>query len=172
LLGPTPDVAAAAEAFRPAFAHLALLLQIPGVDIVERVAAEKGSALTELEGELLAERIGAARAWLDSYAPERARLVIQRDAVPAEVAELSADQRAYLAALAVAAATENPCSGDAWQALIFRVAAETELASGRAFGALYASFLGRSNGPRAGWLLASLEPAFAVERLRAAAAIG
>jgi lysyl-tRNA synthetase class I len=34
---------------------------------------------------------------------------------------------------------------------------------------LYAAFLGRTNGPRAGWLLASLEPVFVLERLRAAA---
>ena len=70
----------------------------------------------------------------------------------------------------MAAAAEKPASGDAWQALIFRVAAEAELASGRAFGALYAALLGRDNGPRAGWLLASLEPAFVLRRLREAAA--
>ena len=169
LLGPSPDVAAAATAFRPAFAHLALLLQIPGVDITARMEAEKGAHLTDVEQAILVERVGAARAWLESYAPERARLVIQRDAVPAEVAALGADQRAYLGALAAAAAAEAPDSGDAWQTLIFRVASETGLASGRAFGALYGAFLGRANGPRAGWLLASLEPAFVVERLRAAA---
>jgi lysyl-tRNA synthetase class 1 len=162
-------VTAAATAVRPAYAHLALLLQIPGTDIAERVEAEKGAPLTELETAVLKERVSSARAWLDSYAPERARLVIQRDAVPAEVAALGDDQRGYLGALAAAAATEKPGSGDAWQALIFRVASETGLASGRAFGALYAAFLGRTNGPRAGWLLASLEPAFVVERLRAAA---
>jgi len=169
LLGPAPDVAAAAAAFRPAFGHLALLLQIPGVNIEERMTAEKGSALTDLEQSVLAQRVASARAWLDSYAPERARLAVQHDAVPPAVADLGADQRIYLAALAVAAEGERPGSGDAWQALIFRVAGEVGLASGRAFGALYAAFLGRSNGPRAGWLLASLEPAFVGERLRAAA---
>jgi lysyl-tRNA synthetase class 1 len=169
LLGPTPDVEAQANAFRPAFAHLALLLQIPGVEIEERVTAEKGAPLNELERSVLAERVAAARAWLESYAPERARLVIRRDAVPDEVRDLGDDQRAYLAALATAAETDKPGSGDAWQGLIFRVASEIELPSGRAFGALYAAFLGRANGPRAGWLLASLESAFVVERLRAAA---
>ena len=169
LLGPSPDVAQAAAAFRPAFAHLALLLQIPGVDIADHMAAEKGAPLTEFEEALLAERIAAARAWLESYAPERARLEIKRDAVPEEVANLDEAQRGYLAALAAAAATEKPGSGEAWQTLIYRVASGTGLASGRAFGALYAAFLGRANGPRAGWLLASLDPAFAVERLRAAA---
>ncbi len=167
--GEAPDVAAAAAAFRPAFAHLALLLQIPGVDIGERMEAEKGGPLTELETAILDERTASARAWLDSYAPERARLVIQHDAVPDEVAALEGAQRGYLGALAAAAGAESPRSGDAWQALIFRIAGETELPSGKAFGALYAAFLGRTNGPRAGWLLASLEPAFVVERLRAAA---
>jgi lysyl-tRNA synthetase, class I len=171
LLGPSPDVTAAAEAFRPAFGHLALLLQIPGVDIAQRMEAEKGAPLTEMESALLAERVASARAWLDSYAPERVRLAVRHDAVPPEVAALDDAQRAYLAALAIAAVSEKPRSGDAWQAIIFRVAAETELASGHAFGALYAAFLGRSNGPRAGWLLAGLEPAFVVERLRAAAAL-
>jgi lysyl-tRNA synthetase class 1 len=169
LLGPDPDVSAAATAFRPPFGHLALLLQIPGTDIDARMAAEKGAPLTELEAAVLAERTAAARAWLESYAPERARLAIQRDAVPAQVAALDDDQRAYLAALAKAAAGDTPASGDAWQTLIFRVAAEADLASGRAFGALYAAFIGRNNGPRAGWLLAGLEPAFVVERLHAAA---
>jgi lysyl-tRNA synthetase, class I len=170
LLGPSPDVAAAANAFRPAFAHLALLLQIPGVEIAERMEAEKGAPLTELESAILVERTAAARAWLDSYAPERARLAIRSDAVPDETAKLDPAQKAWLAALAAAAESEKPVSGSAWQTLIFRVASETGLPSGKAFGALYAAFLGRDNGPRAGWLLASLERAFVVERLRAAAA--
>ena len=39
---------------------------------------------------------------------------------------------------------------------------------GPAFAAIYLAFLGRPNGPRAGWLLASLEPGFVVARLREA----
>jgi lysyl-tRNA synthetase class 1 len=162
-------VAEEATAFRPAFGHLALLLQIPGVDIRARMEAEKGAPLTQLETAVLAERTASARAWLDSYAPERARLVIRHDAVPDEVAALDEPQRAYLGSLATAAEAESPRSGDAWQTLIFRTATAAELPAGRAFGALYAAFLGRNNGPRAGWLLASLEPVFVVERLRAAA---
>jgi lysyl-tRNA synthetase class I len=47
---------------------------------------------------------------------------------------------------------------------------EQGLPNGRAFAALYAAFLGRTNGPRAGWLLASLDPVFVTKRLRDAAA--
>ncbi len=83
LVDPDADVAAEAAAYRPAFSHLALLEQIPGVDVLERVTAEKGAPLTPRELEVLDERRAAARAWLTSYAPERARLTVQRDALPA-----------------------------------------------------------------------------------------
>ena len=63
--------------------------------------------------------------------------------------------------------TRRP-SGDAWQASIFAVAAEDEVPGRRAFEAIYRAFLGRTNGPRAGWLLASLDPVFVRERAREA----
>ena len=171
LVEPDADVAAEAAAYRPAFSHLALLEQIPGVDVVERVTAEKGSPLTPRETALLDERRRAARAWLASYAPDAARIVV-RDALPAEAADLGEDQRGYLAALADAAVSGTPSSGEAWQAAIFATAKERGLAAGDAFRALYLAFLGRPNGPRAGWLLASLEPGFVEDRLRAAASVG
>ncbi len=77
LVDPAADVAAEAAAFRPAFSHLALLLQVPGVDVAARVVAEKGSELTPRETEILGERRAAARAWLDTYAPERAIVAVQ-----------------------------------------------------------------------------------------------
>jgi lysyl-tRNA synthetase class 1 len=168
LLSPDADVTAEAAAFRPAFSHLALLLQVPGTDVAARVEAEKGSPLAPRETEILDERSTAARAWLDSYAPESARIAIQRDAVPSEAAELAHDQRLFLARLAEAARASNPSGGDAWQTQIFEVAKAAEVPSRRAFEALYLAFLGRANGPRAGWLLASLDPSFVIERAWAA----
>ena len=58
---------------------------------------------------------------------------------------------------------EPPDGGDAWQAAIFdRRQAATTCHRGRAFAAIYLAFLGRPNGPRAGWLLASLDRDFVV----------
>ncbi|MFZ9846378.1 MAG: lysine--tRNA ligase, partial [Candidatus Limnocylindrus sp.] len=84
---------------------------------------------------------------------------------------LSAEERAWLLALAEAADASKPTGGEAWQSLIFSAAKEGGLQPVRAFASLYAAFLGRTNGPRAGWLLAALDPAVVVTRLRAAAAI-
>jgi lysyl-tRNA synthetase class 1 len=167
LVDPAADAAAEAAAFRPAFSHLALLLQVPGVDLEARVEAEKATALTPRELEILAERKAAARAWLDTYAPERAIVAVQPQ-LPATVNELDDIQRQLLERLSSVEAG----SGDQWQAAIFTTAAHVGLPAGRAFDAIYRAFLGRTNGPRAGWLLASLDPDFVVTRLREAAMEG
>jgi lysyl-tRNA synthetase class 1 len=86
------------------------------------------------------------------------------------VGSLSADQRAFLGALAAAvdALPAADWAGEALQSAVFSTATERGIGAGAGFAALYAAFLGRSSGPRAGWLLASLERPFVVERLRAA----
>jgi lysyl-tRNA synthetase, class I len=170
LVEPDADVAAEAAAYRPAFAHLALLEQIPGVDVVERVAAEKGAALTPREVAIVEERRRAARAWLASYAPDQARLAVEHDGLPAAVVELDEAQRAYLESLG-AALEASEWSGEALQATIFATAKGSGLPAGRAFAALYLAFLGRSSGPRAGWLLAALDRGFVLSRIRDAAGV-
>jgi len=165
------DPAVEAARFRPSFRHLALLVQVPGVDLEARMTAEKGSQLDDAERAILDQRVTVARAWLAEFAPDRYRVEVREGALPAEAAELEADQRGFLGALADGADAERPVSGDAWQDLIFRTAQARELPSARAFGALYLAFLGRLNGPRAGWLVASLDPAFVAARMREAGAV-
>jgi lysyl-tRNA synthetase class 1 len=168
LLDPEADVAAEAAAFRPTFSHLAMLVQIPGVKVVDRVAAEKGSALNPREAAILDEREAAARAWLEAYAPERVVIRVH-DTLPDSGQDLDPAQRSFLEAFAASITADLPDSGDAWQNGIFSTAATIGLPTGRAFDAIYRVFLDRTNGPRAGWLLASLDPAFVIERLREAA---
>ena len=141
------------------------------MDVPGQVETEKGSPLDAAEAAVLEERRRSARAWLAAYAPERARLAVRRDALPPEAAALDAEQGTFLAGLAEAAfgLGSAPAGGEAWQTVIFATAAASGLPAGRAFAALYLAFLGRTNGPRAGWLLASLEPDFVVARLRDAA---
>ena len=163
------EPAVAAAMFRPSFAHLALLLQVPGPSIEERMAAEKGAPLSAAERAILEQRVAAAEVWLEDFAPDTARLAVAYDAPPPAISELDAGQRHFLASLEEAASATLPVSGEGWQALVFQVARERELPAGQAFGALYRAFLGRSNGPRAGWLLASLPTDFALHRLQEAA---
>ncbi len=169
LVDPDADVEVEARRFRPAFRHLTMLVQVPGVDIEARVAAEKGAPLDAAEAAILAQRVEVAQAWLDGWAPERYQVSV-RDDLPAEAAGLNEVQGLFLADLAAGAAAEQPAGGDAWQDLIYRSGQGRGVSSRDAFAAVYAAFLGRTNGPRAGWLLASLDLALVVERLEAAAA--
>jgi lysyl-tRNA synthetase class 1 len=169
IVDPAADVAAEAAAYRAPFAHLALLVQVPGTDVAAHVEAEKGSALTDREADILAERAAAALAWVDTYAPDRA-VVRVRETLPDEVGALDPGTRAYLGGLAEAARSTRPTTGGAWQDLIFTTATARGIEARAAFDAVYRAFLGRTNGPRAGWLLASLDPDFVVRRLEEAAA--
>jgi len=168
LADPTADPAVEARRFRPPFAHLALLLQVPGPNIMDRLSGEKGAPLDEAEQKIALERIAAATAWLENFPPAEARFEIHYDRLPESVADLSESQRNYLAALADAAENQDPAGGEAWQALIFETSRQLDLRAVEAFSATYRAFLGRPNGPRAGWLLASLDRALVIRRLREA----
>jgi lysyl-tRNA synthetase class 1 len=172
LVDPAADPAAEAARFRPAFRHLTLLVQVPGVDLPARLAAEKGAPLDDAELAILDERVAVARAWLAGFAPERYRVAVREDLPTDALAELSEAQVLFLADLAAGAREERPSGGDAWQDLIYRVGQRRGVASRDAFAAVYAAFLGRPNGPRAGWLLASLDEGFVAVRLEAAATSG
>jgi lysyl-tRNA synthetase class 1 len=179
LLDPNADYEAEAARFRFAFSHLATLIQIPGVDIVDAAAQEKGERLDDVERASLEMRAVAARRWLEHFAPDDAKIAVQ-PTLPAEAATLDDQDRAFLGAFLerakeLAADRGGPAGpavaagGDAWQAAIFETATKGGLKPGRAFRALYLAFLGRPNGPRAGWLLAKLDAEFVIQRLREAA---
>jgi lysyl-tRNA synthetase class 1 len=164
------DVAVEAARFRPAFRHLALLVQVPGVDVEAGVAAEKGEPLDDVERAILEERVSVARTWLDGWAPDRYQVAV-RDELPPEAAGLTEVQGLFLSDLATATTAEHPEGGDAWQDLIYRTGQARGVSSRDAFAAVYSAFLGRTNGPRAGWLLASLDLDRVVARLESAAAV-
>ena len=71
LLDPEADVELAAAPSGPPFAHLAMLVQIPGVDVAARAAAEKGVPLDRRGARRSPRgRGGGRRSWLDLYAPD------------------------------------------------------------------------------------------------------
>ena len=121
LLDPAADVAAEAAAFRPAFAHLALLDPDPrrGRGGARR-RRRRASALTEREPAILDERVAAARGWLDDLRARAARLDGPRDASRRGGRRSTDAQRRFLGcARRRAADASADDSGDAWQALIF-----------------------------------------------------
>ncbi len=152
--------------YRPRFAKVAYLLQMPHVDLEAAVAREKGSPLTDRDREELWARVRDARRWLERWAPDRYRFTVQPH-LPDVTRTLSQAQRTLLGRLADFLEREEP-TGEAIQARIHALKAELGLSPEEAFGAVYLSFLGKPSGPQAGWMLAALDRGFVVRRLREA----
>jgi lysyl-tRNA synthetase, class I len=155
------------QVYRPRFATVAYLIQIPGADLARGVAREKGAPLTEADREELARRAEDARRWLATYAPEHYKFTVHASLPPAAGA-LSVHQRQYLAAVADSLSRDG-WAGETLHARLHELKAEMGLSPREAFGAIYQAFLGKESGPQAGWFLTALDRAFVLRRLREAA---
>jgi lysyl-tRNA synthetase class 1 len=154
------------------FSLVADWVQIPSVDAFAEARKRKGAPLTEEEGADLDRRLALARTWLERWAPDEARFTVTQR-LPDAARTLSQAQRAYLRRVAAEVGrTDDP---DATQAALYAAAKELGLVtpagkvSQDAFAALYRSLIGKPNGPRAGWLVTTLDPAFVRRRLHEAA---
>lgn len=143
--------------FRVRFSLLASWIQIPSIDPLTEAVKLKGSPLAEREQSDLRRRIDLAGIWLERWAPDEAKFGIASE-LP-QLA-LSAAQRAFLRE--VAALVGVITDPEAMQEQLYEAAKRAGLQTPEgkvtrdAFAALYSAFIGKPNGPRAGWLLTAL----------------
>jgi lysyl-tRNA synthetase class 1 len=161
-VSPTP----AAPGFRVRFTTVANWLQIPSIKPEAEAEKEKGARLTDAELRELHRRLELARAWLDRWAPDEAKFEVQEATPPVQ---LTPEQRRYL--FAIKALIGKVHDADQMQNELYELAKKVGLvnADGKpsrdAFAAIYLAFIGKPNGPRAGWLLLSIDPGLVHRRL-------
>ena len=148
------------------FSTLISLLQVPHLDMEAEVAKRSPQALTELDQQVVRQRIEVAQKWLDDYADPEEKLILYVDEIPESVAALDEQQRQYLGELATRLEQLSDWEGETLQTEIFTTTKQLELPPKLAFPAVYQSFLGKERGPKAGNLLSYLERPFVVQRLR------
>lgn len=142
-------------------------LQIPSVDAAREAERRKGGPLTTAELAELDRRIALARVWLERWAPEEAKFVVQQ-ALPDAAHALTPAQRAFLGR--AAGVIDGGADADALAGRLYAAARDVGLIDGErvskdAFTAIYIALLGRPIGPNAASLLVSLDPAFVRARL-------
>lgn len=147
------------------FSKIANFLQMPRMDILEYASEEKKSELSEPEKQEIENRIEIAKKWLASYAPESAKFTIQ-DELPSAAKDLSTVQKEFLNKIADAISSQEKLTGEALHEKIHEIKAELNIPPRDAFCAIYLTFLGKDSGPQAGWLLASLDKNFVINRLK------
>jgi lysyl-tRNA synthetase class 1 len=145
--------------FRVRFQLIADWLQIPSVVPEREAATRKGAPLTDSELRDLHKRLELAKAWLERWAPDEAKFSVV-PSFPAAAAELTPAQRAFLAK--VRDEIGRTTGADAMQERLYEIAKEVGLVrpdgkvAQEAFAAIYVAFLGKTNGPRAAWLIVAL----------------
>jgi len=152
--------------FRVRFSIVAAWLQIPSVEPHREAEKRKGEPLTTLEVADLDRRIDLARVWLERWAPDDAKFSV-RERMP-DVA-LSDGQKRYLGAVRdLVGKIRDP---EALQEELYETAKRVGLVDQKgkpsrdAFASIYLAFLGKPSGPKAGWLIATLDDAFVRRRL-------
>ncbi|HEX2098306.1 MAG TPA: lysine--tRNA ligase [Rubrobacteraceae bacterium] len=143
------------------FAHLVTVAQTIGDDtkVAAGMLRKGGYGDAAADYEQLAEDLAYARNWTKAWAPESLQFEVLSPAkVPEVAADLNAEQRRYLTA--VAKALEEEMDGDGVQNLLYEKAVECGLKPKAAFGAVYTVLLGKKSGPKAGQFVASLDTDF------------
>jgi lysyl-tRNA synthetase class 1 len=148
------------------FKHLVVVAQAARFDEGRTLGILRKTGYAGASREAVAGRMAYARRWLDSFAPEDLRFEVQ-PALPREAADLSADQRRFLGALA--GRLHEGMDGQAIHELIWELAGEFgETKPAELFRAIYLALLGKPRGPRAGSFLTVLGAEFAARRFREA----
>jgi lysyl-tRNA synthetase class 1 len=153
------------DVFLPRFSQIAFIVQMPHMNLEEEAARMKGSALSEADIQELKERAKYAKRWLKTCAPERFVFTLQDD-MPEEAKSLSEVQKKALSMLKdfIASAPQMQ-SGEDIHAKLHSLKEEANISPADLFSAIYLSFLGKSQGPKAGWFLSVLDRGYVLRRL-------
>ena len=107
-----------------------------------------------------------ARVWIEKFAPEKDKFTVQKT-LPEVIKNLSSDQKAFLKK--VAEELGKTSSGEEFQTRIYNLGKEMGLGGKDAFAAIYISLIGKDHGPKAAWLILSLDKEFVRNRFEESA---
>ncbi|QQG40981.1 MAG: lysine--tRNA ligase [Candidatus Levyibacteriota bacterium] len=130
------------------FSVLAQWVQMPNMDL-------------EIKKEGLEEWAKYARIWVERFAPESEKFVVQKE-LPEQAKNLSGLQKQFLARLS--SELDKNWIAEDLQKNLFEWAKELGVSSKDAFAAIYLSLIGKDHGPKAGWIILSLDKEFVKKR--------
>ncbi len=144
------------------FPLLVTLLQLPHIDVVEKIQKRFGRELSESEQKNLQKRLNAAKYWIENLANEEDLIQLQ-EKLPDETQELTQTQRVFLQKYSQCI-KETDWSEDSLQTAVFNAARLTPINPKLAFAALYRVLLNKAQGPKAGSFVAYIDKDFLEKR--------
>jgi len=150
--------------FIPRFRDVALWMQHPEINLLEKFVEVKGSELTAQEKQILEDRKNYAQIWLNRYAAQDYQLT-PTDEIPAKAKELTDEQKEYLQKAIDLINQRKDWDPQELQQAMFELAKES-LGARKAFQAVYLAFIGKTAGPRAAWFLLAMDKDFREKRIK------
>ncbi|OGY24963.1 MAG: lysine--tRNA ligase [Candidatus Woykebacteria bacterium RBG_16_43_9] len=161
--------------FVPRFSDLINLVQMPqlgyqrpeiGDQLLEKVEELKGSNLTDEDKLALEQRVKYGKIYLARFAPEKIKFDV-KEKFPRKAENLSQNQKKLL--VKITHILEKPGDPEKFQNEIYQGGKDLGLSSTETFTAIYLSLLGKESGPKAAWLILSLDKDFVKRRFIEAA---
>mgnify|MGYP001581601384 FL=1 len=115
----------------------------------------------EIKKEGLGPWVKYAKNWIEKYAPESEKFTIQKE-LPKEAESLSKEQKELLGK--IASELDRKWTGEQFQTRIYDIGKELGLNGKETFAAVYLCLLGKDHGPKAAWLILSLDKEFVKKR--------
>ena len=153
------------EYFALRFRDLVNLIQIPSADLKAESESVKGDKLTVEDEKALEERIKHAKIYLETFAPEDIKFTV-KESLPKEAKRPTDNQKKLL--LKIVDLLEKAKDPETFQNEIYQAGKEVGLPSAETFKAIYLTLLGKESGPKAAWLILSLDKDFVKKRFKEA----
>ncbi len=119
----------------------------------------------EIKKEDLEEWAKYARVWIERFAPEELKFEIQKE-LPEGVKNLSSEQKETLKL--IAGELDRVWDAEEFQTGIYDIGKGLGLNGKQTFEAIYLSLIGKDHGPKAAWLILSLDSSFVKQRFEEA----
>jgi lysyl-tRNA synthetase, class I len=117
----------------------------------------------EIKKEGLEEWAKYAKVYVEKYAPESEKFLIQKE-LPESAKDLSDKQKELLQK--IASELDSASDAEAFQTKIYDIGKELGLNGKETFAAIYNVLIGKDHGPKAAWLILSLDKEFVKKRFQ------
>lgn len=117
----------------------------------------------KIKEEGLEEWAKYAKVWVEQYAPESAKFLVQKS-VPDSAKDLSDNQKELLKK--IASELDKDWDAETFQTEIYEYGKALGLNGKETFAAIYTALIGKNHGPKAAWLILSLDKEFVKKRFQ------
>jgi lysyl-tRNA synthetase, class I len=140
--------------FRPRFKQVVTIAQMPNIDIYDFFEKQKDEKLSQIDRDVIDQRLKYAKYYLENFADPKDKFTYN-EKIPELAENLTVIEKKALIALqeVLEDVKSEEIDGEKLQNLIFEKAKSNKIDTKTMFSVIYKVLLGKTSGPKAGWLI-------------------